>query len=141
MTDRYLLDTVTLSKMTPAQRASDFVRTHCAVPTPVLYEASGLSERDALTPLEYRTTIEVLQHLRIVIASVTDDDKLLDLYRNEGNGDVFLLAVALAERAAADGQLFGDCWIIATDDHGLTRKAAELDLPTCTSAEFIALLR
>ncbi len=140
MIDRYLLDNVTLSKMTTEQLTTRFVQTLCAVPTPVLYEAEGLPGRALLDGVEYGTTPEVLEQVKFVLACVTDDDKLLDLYHNEGNGDVFLLAVALTERAVAAGQLLPDRWTIATDDGGLTRKAAELGIATCTSSEFIELI-
>lgn len=140
MTDRYLIDTVTLSKMKPGQRSSEFLRTWCRVPTPVLYEARGLPDASALTAIEYSTTIEVLRHVQAVVVSLTEADRLLDLYRNEGNGDVFLLAVALAEADIAAGQLFGDRWVIVTDDKRLTDRAAELRVATLSSAQFIARL-
>jgi hypothetical protein len=38
-----------------------------------------------------------------------------------------------------EGQLIGDRWTIATGDDGLTKKAAELRVLTCTPDEFIAL--
>lgn len=140
MSDRYLLDTVTLSKMTSAQRSSAFTRAWCRVPTPVLHEAQWLQDATALGLLAYDTTIEVLRHVSAVVESLTTSDRLLDLYRNEGNGDVFLLAVALAETEAATSQLFGDNWIIVTDDIGLTRKAAEFGIATYSSARFKELL-
>jgi hypothetical protein len=140
MTDRYLMDTVTLSKMSPDQRSSEFMRTWCRVPAPVLYEARGLPDAAALRDIEYCTTIQVLQHVQAVVAGLAEGDRLLDLYRNEGNGDVFLLAVALVEADIAASQLFGDRWVIVTDDKRLTDKAGELDVATLSSTRFIALL-
>jgi hypothetical protein len=69
------------------------------------------------------------------------DRTVVDLYGNKGTGDAMLLAVALTERDVADEQLFGDTWITATGDNGLTAKASELGIPTRSADEFIDLLR
>ena len=65
---------------------------------------------------------------------------MLDLYRNEGNGDVFPLAVAVVETDIAAGQLFGDRWVIATDDRGPTANAARWNIPACSSAQLAEVL-
>lgn len=136
----YLLDTNLLTKMSQAQRSSDFVKQHCRIPTEVLWEAHGLHDRATLSQLEYDTTVEVLDALRTVMAAVTVEEKLVDLYSNTGNGDAVLLAVALVEKQRADALLFGDRWVIATDDTGLITKADEFSLPTCRSDEFMKLV-
>lgn len=136
----YLLDTNLLSKLTEAQRSNAFVREHCRIPSEVLWEAHGLRDHVALAQLGYDTTVDVLDSLRTVMAAVVVGEKLVDLYSNTGNGDALLLAVALTERQRAEDVLFGDTWIIATDDEGLIEKAGELALPVCRSADFIKLL-
>lgn len=136
----YLMDTNLLAKMSEAQRSSDFVRQHCRIPSEVLWEAQGLRDHASLSQLEYETTSEVLDSLRTVMAAVTVEEKLVDLYSNTGNGDAVLLAVALTEKLRANQVLFGDTWVIATDDEGLARKARELNLPTCRSDEFMKLV-
>jgi len=140
VSDVFLVDTVTLSKMTASQRTSQFMRERCMVPSEVLYEARGMRDINVVAAPEYVTTVEVLNRVAVVVASLTEQDKLLNLYENKGNGDVFLLAVALAEAQRTDQMLFGDRYVIATDDKGLRRKAADLEVPTCSSSEFIALL-
>ena len=140
MNGRFLLDNVTLSKLTPAQRASAFVRTSCRVPTAVLTEARGLTNAPALAALEYETTGDVLRKVAAVVQALEPSDRMLDLFRNEGNGDVFLLAVALVEADIARQQLFADRWIIATDDKGLRRNSARWQVQTCTSAQFAELI-
>jgi hypothetical protein len=137
MTDRLLLDNVTLSKMTPAQRSSPYVRDYCRVPTPVLFEAQGLIDAEALDRIEYETTIGVLSQVTKIVNGLEPGDRLLDLYRNEGNGDVFLLAVGLVETNIAAGQMFGDDWVIATDDVRLAAEATRIGITTCTSTQFI----
>lgn len=139
MIDRYLVDTVTLSRMTATQRASVFMRRWCRIPEEIIFEAQGLPDSEALKQLTYPITTAVLDKVKTVMATIKPEDKVVDLYRNKGNGDVMLLATALTEMDVSAGQLIGDRWIIATGDDGLTKKAAELRVLTCTSDEFIAL--
>ena len=140
MIDRYLVDTVTLSRMTANQRASAFMHNRCRIPEEIIYEARGLPDVEMLKPLIYPITTTVLENVKVVLATTKAEDKVVDLYRNEGNGDVMLLATALTEMSVSEVQLFGDRWIIATADKGLTRKAVELGVLTCTSDQFIALV-
>ncbi|UOY02450.1 hypothetical protein [Blastococcus sp. PRF04-17] len=140
MVDRYLVDNVTLSRMTAEQRASPFMRNRCRIPEEILYEARGLPDIELLKPLIYPITTTVLENVKVVLATIKAGDKVVDLYRNEGNGDVMLLATALTEMAVTAEQLFGDRWIIATADKGLTSKAVELGVLTCTSDQFIELV-
>jgi hypothetical protein len=138
--DRYLVDNVTLSRMTANQRASAFMHNRCRIPEEIIYEARGLPDIEMLKQLIYPITTTVLENVKVVLATTKAGDKVVDLYRNEGNGDVMLLATALTEMSVSTGQLFGDSWIIATADKGLTRKAVELGVLTCTSDQFIALV-
>lgn len=140
MIDRYLVDTVTLSKMTVTQRSSTFMRSHCRIPEEILFEARGLPDIDALMLLTYPITTVVLENVTVVMATISPGDKVVDLYSNKGNGDVMLLATALTEMAISSGQLLGDHWMIATDDDGLTRKAHELSVSTCTADKLISYL-
>lgn len=136
----YLVDTNLLAKLSESQRSSEFMKQHCRIPSEVLWEAQGLRDQDVLMLLKYETTTEVLDSLRKVMAAVTVEEKLVDLYSNTGNGDALLLAVAITEKHRADELLFGDDWVIATDDEGLIRKAAEFSVSVCRSAEFIKLI-
>jgi len=122
--------------MTRLQRSSTFVHARCRIPTPVLFEAQDLSGADELQDIEYPTTIDVLRKVMQVVRALKPGSP--DLYRNECNGDVFLLAVALLEIDVAVCQLFGDRWVIATDDGRLTTMAYDFGIPTCTSGQFIA---
>lgn len=140
MSDRFLLDNVTLSRLTSVQRSSSFVRDRCRIPTAVLAEAQGLPDATELAALEYETTGEVLRKVAAVVRALEPGDHMLDLFRNEGNGDVFLLAVALVEADIAAQQLFADRWVIATDDKGLRANSSRWQVATCTSAEFAELI-
>jgi rRNA-processing protein FCF1 len=138
--DRYLLDAVTLSRLRPDQRVSTFVRTNGRIPSEVMYEAQGLPEIKQLAELEYKPNLAVLENIKVVMATLEPGDNLVDLYRNEGGGDVMLLASALTLLADDHPNLFPDRWVIATDDDGLTAKAAELGVETCSTAELQALI-
>lgn len=136
----YLVDTNLLAKLSPAQRSSEFMKQNCRIPSEVLWEAQRLHDHDVLARLTYETTTEVLDSLRKVMATVRVEEKLVDLYSNKGNGDALLLAVAITEKQHADEELFGDVWVIATDDEGLIRKAEEFSVPVCRSPEFVELI-
>lgn len=141
MITRYLLDNDTLSRMSSEQRQSSFVRKFCTAPTAVLDEASGYIEPSVREAIEEPVTVIMLDSLRRVMASLPPGDRtLVDLYGNKGTGDAMLLAVALTKKDAADQELFGDTWIIATGDKGLTAKATELGILTCTDGDFIAMV-
>lgn len=141
MIKQYLVDNDTLSRMSTEQRQSSFVRNFCHAPTAVLDEASRYLEPSVREAIEVRVTVAVLDNLRRVMASLTPGDRtVVDLYGNKGTGDAMLLALALTEKDAADQELFGDSWIIATGDNGLIAKATELGIPTCTDREFIDIV-
>ena len=140
MIDRYLVDTVTLSRMTLEQRATEFMLRFCRIPEEILFEAQGLPDIEALKQLVYPTTVAVLGNVRHVMSTMRPDDKVVDLYTNKGNGDVLLLATALTEKAVGEMQLIADRWVIDTSDAGLTNKALDLGVPTCSSEHFIGLV-
>lgn len=137
---RYLIDTNALNNLTRAQRGRDFVRTHCRVPTEILYEARGLSDHARLQALDYPLSATILEKVRSVMASLpASDHRLVDLYRNEGNADPILIATALVADHA-EGSLWQTEWRIVTDDKALRSKAAELSIACLHTAEFVRLL-
>lgn len=141
MIPRYLIDNDTLSRMSPAQRASEFVRIYCRVPTEVLEEAAGYIEPAVREAIEYTVTVEVLDNLRRVMATLAPGDRsVVDLYSNKGTGDAMLLAVALTEQAIAENHLVPENWIIATGDNALTAKAKELGVETVPHDNFLHLV-
>jgi len=140
MFDRYLIDTGVLSRLTPDERRSPFMRQRCQLPEEIVYEARGLPDIEELMHMVYPTTPTVLFYVKAVLAEIVPGDKIVDLYRNEGNGDVFLLAIALAEMAVSETQLIGDVWSIVTVDKGLTATASALGVSTCALDSFRDLL-
>jgi hypothetical protein len=134
---RYLLDNNALTKLTRAQRSGPFVLEFCRIPTEVLYEATGLPGQCALGELEYKTTAEVLEFLRKVMATVPPGDfKLVDLRSNKGAADPVLVAAAALHAMDEEAQrLLQDEWVIVTDEQAVARKAAEYGIDTLTAPE------
>ena len=94
-TDRYLLDTNALTRLTPPERSRTFVFKRCKIPTEVLHEAQGLPDIKALKELEYKANAGLLRNLREVMSTIEPTDfKLVDLYHNRGNADPILIAAA-----------------------------------------------
>ena len=133
----YVVDTNTLTQLSRPQRATDLFHQSVRIPRAVLAEASGLPDIDELTALEYRTTPSVLRCLIAILETVppTDTD-LLDLYKNLGNADPFLVACALDGREKEQGSLFPRAWIVVTDDGAARKKAEEFELVTLSNQEF-----
>lgn len=138
--DKYSIDAVTLSKMTEQQSRSSFVHDNCRIPAEILYEARWYETTKNMLSLEYPVTIQVLNAVHDICSGIKKSDTLLDLYKDEGNGDVVILAVAVTENKAEQCQLFYARWTIATDDKGVSRKASELGIPVLDSLSFFALI-
>lgn len=138
----YLLDNNALGKISRPDRSSEFVRTFCRIPSEVLHEASGYPDIAALAELEYPTTVAVLGILAQVMATVdVGDTSLVDLYHNRGNADPLLIACALDARQANSPFLFGEDWLIVSDDHAVQTKATAFDVEFLSSASFLDVLR
>lgn len=138
----YLIDTNALSSLTPLQRASDFFRERCRIPSEVLYEARFFPDIKSLKANEYPTTPRVLDILVSVMATVpAGDTKLVDLYRNRGNADPLVVACALDGARDSGGLLFGPSWVVVSRDRAVRDKACEFEIETITSDEFATLLQ
>ena len=138
---RYLIDCNALSKLSLGQRASDFFRENCLIPSEVLHEARWFSDIEDLRAIEYPVSSGVLRAIAEVMATVPDGDiRLVDLYANRGNADPILIACALDGRRTDASYLWASTWIIASDDNAVRAKAVEFRIEVCTSAELIAAL-
>lgn len=140
--NHYLLDNNALGKISRRDRGSEFVRTFCRIPSEVLHEASGYPDIASLSELEYPTTVAVLSVLAEVMATVdVGDTSLIDLYHNRGNADPLLVACALDARRANSPFLFGEDWLIVSDDQAVQRKAAQFGVEFLSSASFLEVVR
>lgn len=138
----YLLDNNALSKIPRHDRSGEFVRAFCRIPSEVLYEASGYPDIATLADLEYPTTAPILGLLAEVMATVhIGDTSLIDLYHNRGNADPLLIACALHARRANSPFLFGEDWIVVSDDRAVRAKATVFGVECLSSASFLEVLR
>jgi hypothetical protein len=137
--EMYLIDNNVLSHLSSAQRASEFFRTQCRIPSEVLHEADGYSDAEVLKEVEYPTTASVLKFLQTVMATVPEDDTaLVNLYANKGAADPLLVACALNGIQESEKCLFGPHWIVVSNDNAVRAKAEEFDVESCTRDEFAA---
>lgn len=136
----YLIDNNVLGKLTSSQLGSAFFAEYCRVPDEVLHEA-GPARAEALQALRYPTNVAVLSALQTVMATVAADDiKLVDLFRNKGTADPFLIACALVEQQNSADMLIRSEWVVVTDDGAVRHKAEEFGVMWSSSTEFAALL-
>ena len=137
---KYILDNNVLSQMTSDQRNGVFVRDHRHIPSDVMYEARGYLE-EALQTLEYSTSINVLKHIRDVMAflPVTDTD-LVDLYSNKGMADPAIIACALDAIERESDTLFKSTWVIVSEDTAINRTANLLGVEAISTVEFFERL-
>lgn len=138
MTDeRYLLDNNVLRNLTKAQCASSFFRNHCSVPSEVLYEARGRRDSLSLSVVEYPTTKDVLEQLKLVMAALPPDDtKLVSLFRSKGAADPMLIACALDGIEKSKAALWRTTWVVVSNDNAVRSHAANLGVEACDGREF-----
>lgn len=133
----YLLDNNVLSHLSRAQRASDFFLTRCRLPTEVIHEAIGYPDATTFGRVEYPTTADVLRHLRNVMVSVAvGDTALVNLYANKGAADPMLIACALDGMENRTEYLFGDTWVVVSNDKAVRAKATQLSVESLSRQEF-----
>lgn len=138
--ERYLVDNNALFDLTSEQRTSPKFRDIARVPTEVIREAGDYAHTERLDRLEYPTTASVLDHLKLVMATVEPDDRsLVDLFKYEGTADPLLVACALDAIDAPAG-LLGVRWTVVTGDDAVRAKCDEFGVPWCSAATFGGLL-
>lgn len=134
---RFLVDTNALSKIGRHRRTTEFFLNRAALPSEVLHEASKSPDIETLQTLEFETTPAVLRALREVMdAVVVEDSTLLDLYRNQGGADPLMIACALAGRNETRQRLFGEEWLIVTEDKAVCTLAGRFGIKVVTPGEF-----
>jgi hypothetical protein len=138
---KYVIDNNALSHLTRHQRASDFFRERCYIPSEVLHEARYFPDIESFKANEYPTTARVLGILIEVMATVpTADTKLVDLYANRGNADPLVVACAVDGKRESDAVLFGSTWVVVSKDKAVQAKASEFGIDVMTNDEFVFIL-
>lgn len=136
----YLLDTVTIKKLPLRILESGFVKTYAKVPEEILYELTSTPRFSKVKHLRLEAKAGVLNCIHSVFDKMNQSNSVIDLYKNEGNGDVILLAMALHGRNLNAGMLIGKEWAIVTDDIGLKNMAGSLKIKIFTTNEFSRLV-
>ncbi len=137
---RYLLDTVTVSKLSAEQLQSAVVRNQSHIPEEIMYELKDNHNFALLIDLKMEISAKYLEYVRRVLGLLADDDHILDLNNNEGNGDITLLAYAKCKMSEEVGTLFPETWVIVSDDTRLHEVASELNVAVRNTDEFVAIL-
>ncbi len=134
----YLVDNNVLSRLTAAQRTSEFFSENCRVSSEVLYEARDYVE-ESVADAELPTTAAVLRRLKEVMSAVDPGDTtLVDLYANKGAADPVMIAAAREEQAHENATLFPSAWVIVTDDKAVASTARRVGLKVMASPDFQA---
>lgn len=138
---RYVVDTNALTHLGRARRASEFFRDNAVIPTEVLHEAAGFPDLLELSANSYETSPRVLELLVDVMATVdTDDNRLVNLYKNLGGADPLVIACALAGQEDDNQYLTAPDWVIVTGDGAVAAKASEFNLEVIDAATLAALI-
>lgn len=136
----FLLDNNALSHLTLSQRASQFFRERCFLPTEIIHEAGGFPDAAAFKDIEYPTTANVLKHLSTVMAAIpSSDTKFVNLYANKGAGDPMLIACALDGMEKAAPLLWGPTWVVISNDNAVRTVSIELGIEARTRDEFFRM--
>ncbi len=137
----FVVDTNVLARLGRTRVATAFFRKNARIPEEIKYESRGLPEIFELQENVYLTTATVLSHLAKVLKTIdTGDTELIDLYRNEGNADPFVVACALDGQSQSEHMLFTDEWIVVTDDNAVRGKAQEFGIKVLCYEEFALLI-
>lgn len=138
---KYLLDANVLSRLTPQERRGRFVRSHCRAPSEVLHETRGMTDRSLMSRIELPMNGKTLLALQQVMASLEPTDRdLVDLYRNKGNADPILVAVALAAGHTEESALWDTTWVVVTDDAAVRARASLFGVSWLSRAGLVDLI-
>lgn len=135
----FLIDTVSLIRLTRRQLQSELVQQHSTVLEEIAYEIRSDPKSNDVANLVERVDVDVLNSASELLKQPVVQ-KLLDLYNNKGNGDVLLLAKAVLEKERGTGELFPINWVIVTNDAGLVDAATANGVDTMDTTSFASML-
>lgn len=136
---KYLIDTTPAATLQEEWMKSSFFKKYCFFPEEIIYELRdnlALNQR-ILAEQKIEVSINTLDQLQNVMLSA---DKIVDLYNNEGNGDVLLIATILSERRKELGSMLKTQWIIVTEDKGVAKLADVFNIETINKKQFYQTL-
>lgn len=132
----YLLDTVSIIHLNYDALSSAFVRDNCLVPAEIYYEVSSIGKRNAIERIVEKPSKDLLHTAQKLLKRIGPNNRVLDLYRNEGNGDIMLIATALLKIEIDAMTLFKRQWIIVSDDKELQLLAQNQKLKAISTEAF-----
>ncbi len=136
---KYLVDTTPAATLRKEWMNTIFFKKFCFFPEEIVYELRdnlALDQR-MLVGQKIGITVDILDQLRNVMLNA---EKIVDLYNNEGNGDVLLIATALSEQHKELGSMLRTQWIIVTEDKGVVKLANTFSIKTIDKRQFYILL-
>ncbi len=136
---KYLIDTTPAATLQEEWTKTVFFKKFCFFPEEIVYELRDNLTLDQrmLAEQKIEITVDVLDQLRNVMLNA---DKIVDLYNNEGNGDVLLVATVLSEQRKELGSMLRTQWIIVTEDKGVVKLANTFSIKTINKSQFYVLL-
>jgi len=133
---RYLLDTVSINRLPLDLLNSVFVQSNCNVPLDVCYEVGNLRKQQAVQKIIEKMSADLLHIVQSLLHEIGTNNKVLDIYHNEGNGDVILVATALMKKEQESLTLFKNNWIIVSDDKDLQELAKQKGVKAMSTEAF-----
>ena len=133
----YLIDSDAASKLHRGLLETPFFQNQCRLTEENIYELRENNNIDCFSKHEIKINSEILLALPDVWDKVDYGDKIFDLYQNEGNADLIIIATLLFELKRNKSRLFSDDWVIVSDDKGLTAVAEKFSFSTMTSDDFM----
>lgn len=138
---KYLIDETPCASLKNDWLKSEFFQSYCYVPEEILFELRDNNRLDSSLLIKNKipVTYEILNRLQQFVMPQVGN--IVDLYKNEGNGDALLIATALNMREKEDAKLVKSEWVVVTSDKGVVALAKKFDLKTISMKEFFQILK
>lgn len=139
---KYLIDTTPITRVNKEVFETRFYNKNCFLPEEIVYELRDSPKYNSIKEKTIPITADILQILKDkVMPKLYEQPKLVDLYKYKGNGDVFLIATALARMNEEDGKLLKTKWTIVTEDKGVIDMAKKCNICTIDTKELENICR
>ena len=138
---KYLIDETPCASLDNDWLESEFFQNYCYISEEILFELRDNNRLDfsLLVKNSIPVTYEILNKLQQFV--MPQIGPIVDLYKNEGNGDALLIATALNMREKEDEKLVKCEWAIVTSDKGVATLAKKFDLRAISKKDFFQILK
>lgn len=140
---RFVIDTNALIYLRAKRRNCDFFVENCFIPELVLHEAEGFPDYVMLVSRRIIVNAEILSHVVEIMDRIDhQDNSLVNLYKNQGMADPFVIATALYQQEKEDEQpsLWPIEWVIVSDDKAVKRTASIFNIPCISAGELAEIV-